>query len=136
MTSVDDRSRSRALLDSRLAAALTGSAMTIPLRPDRAAPVPLSAAQSRLWFLDRLGTSGPAHHVRLVLRLRGVLYMTALTGAGRDLAQRHEILHARIEERDTGPLTGVATADEVPVIVRDVEPSELDGTLAAESNRL
>ncbi|MGC4755547.1 amino acid adenylation domain-containing protein [Micromonospora trifolii] len=126
-------SRSRALLEQRLAAALATPTDTISRRADPSAPIPLTDAQSRLWFLDQLGTSGPAYHVRLALRLRGPLDRSALLGAVRDLAQRHEVLRSRIEVRGEAPVTIVGSADDVPLATREVAPDQVEAALAAES---
>ncbi|MEU2742358.1 amino acid adenylation domain-containing protein [Streptomyces sp. NPDC007095] len=134
-TTPDVQARSREILEQRLAAALAAPADTLPRRPDPSAPVPLSAAQSRLWFLEQLGTSGAAFHARLVLRLRGALDETALLGAVRDLARRHEVLRGRIEEHGGHPVTLVGDAADVPVLTADVPPAQWEAALAAESDR-
>ncbi|GAA4819213.1 amino acid adenylation domain-containing protein [Streptomyces ziwulingensis] len=134
--------RARALLDRRLAAALAGPAAPSPHRPGpppsrRPAPVPLTPAQSRLWFLEQLGVHGPAFHSRVVLRLRGTLDETALVEAVRDLARRHEVLRSRIEEPPgSGPVSRVGEAADVPVAVRaDLPPDRWEAVLAEETGR-
>ncbi|MFF4244890.1 amino acid adenylation domain-containing protein [Streptomyces sp. NPDC001822] len=134
-TTTDIRDRSRELLERRLAAALAEPAHTLPRRPDPASPIPLTSAQTRLWFQEQLGTSGSAFHARVVLRLRGSLDESALISAVRDLAERHEVLRGRIEEGGDGPVTVVGRAEDVPVLVEDVLPGDLDAVLAEESER-
>ncbi|MFF7646159.1 amino acid adenylation domain-containing protein [Streptomyces canus] len=69
--------------------------------PDQA---PLSSAQRRLWFLDRLEGSGAAYHVPLAVRLRGAgLDPDALTEALADLVARHEILRTVYPDLDGTP---------------------------------
>ncbi|MGC0335298.1 amino acid adenylation domain-containing protein [Streptomyces sp. SLBN-8D4] len=69
--------------------------------PDQA---PLSSAQRRLWFLDRLEGAGAAYHVPLAVRLRGAgLDPDALTGALADLVTRHEILRTVYPDVDGIP---------------------------------
>ncbi|MGW1541293.1 non-ribosomal peptide synthetase/MFS transporter [Streptomyces sp. NPDC002309] len=135
MTTGDAQARSRELLERRLAAALAKPADTLPPRSDRSAPIPLTSAQTRLWFLEQLGNSGSAFHSRIVLRLRGPLDEQALLGTVRDLAQRHEVLRSRIVERDGEPFTVVGSAADVPVVVEDVAPANLEAALAEESGR-
>ncbi|HEX2092175.1 MAG TPA: amino acid adenylation domain-containing protein, partial [Longimicrobiaceae bacterium] len=72
-----------------------------PIEPvDRTAPLPLSFAQQRLWFLEQLGGVGNAYHVRRRLRLRGELDHAALRRALERIVARHEAL------RTTFPLVG------------------------------
>ncbi|MFB7176086.1 amino acid adenylation domain-containing protein [Streptomyces sp. NPDC056257] len=77
-----------------LAALVDGADRARPaLRPqERPAQLPLSPAQRRLWFLDRLEGSNPAYHSAVAVRLDGPLDVGALRGALADLTGRHEIL--------------------------------------------
>ncbi|MFE9450309.1 amino acid adenylation domain-containing protein [Streptomyces sp. NPDC006739] len=61
-------------------------------RPRDAAPIPLSYAQQRLWFLSRLGGGNSTYTVPLAVRLTGPLDRTALEAALADLVARHEPL--------------------------------------------
>ena len=83
-------------------------------RPER---IPLSFSQERLWFIDRMGGS-VQYHVPAVLRLRGDLNVSALTGALQDIVNRHEVLrtiilddqgegYQQIMEKDSWRLTVV-----------------------------
>nr|WP_233434253.1 non-ribosomal peptide synthetase [Nocardia yamanashiensis] len=78
-----------------LAALVTGSsARTLPPlvpqpRPER---IPLSAAQTRIWLLNRLDPESPAYNMPFAVRLIGDLDLDALRAALADVMARHEVL--------------------------------------------
>ncbi|MFF6783531.1 amino acid adenylation domain-containing protein [Streptomyces sp. NPDC012510] len=75
------------------------------LRPvsERPARVPLSAAQRRLWLVERITGGGVAYNFPLVVRLRGELDLDALRAAVSDVTDRHESLRTRFSEEDGEP---------------------------------
>ncbi len=62
------------------------------VRVDRAAALPLSFAQERLWFLAHLDDSGSTYNIPLALRMRGALDVAALEQSVREIVRRHESL--------------------------------------------
>ncbi|MDJ0837343.1 MAG: amino acid adenylation domain-containing protein [Acidobacteriota bacterium] len=71
----------------------------IVLEEPRGDNLPVTAAQRRLWVLDRLGAGG-AYVVRQNLRLRGPLNIGALESSLADLQRRHPILTAHFHLED------------------------------------
>ncbi|HEX3529114.1 MAG TPA: amino acid adenylation domain-containing protein, partial [Thermoanaerobaculia bacterium] len=60
-------------------------------RTDRAADLPLSFAQERLWFIDQL-EGGSLYNVPVALRMSGPLSVAALARTLAEVVRRHEVL--------------------------------------------
>ncbi|GAA2109262.1 amino acid adenylation domain-containing protein [Streptomyces synnematoformans] len=109
-------------------AARTGSgqpaAAPLTRRPD-GEPAPLSYAQQRIWFVERLGSAGDAFHIPCTLRLTGDLDVPALRRSITHLMRRHEVLRTVSEERDGVPWARVVEppADVLPTV--DVTEEEV-----------
>ncbi|MEU3416032.1 amino acid adenylation domain-containing protein [Streptomyces sp. NPDC006658] len=87
-------------------------------------PLPLSFAQQRLWFLDRLAPGATDYLVPIALRLRGPLHRPALTAALAALAERHAVLRTRYEERDGEPVQLVDPGARIPLTERTATEQE------------
>ncbi len=74
------------------------------------AAAPLSYAQQRLWFLDRLAPGSPAYNVPSAYGLAGPLAPAALAAALAEVVRRHRVLRARFVERDGEPRLEIAEA--------------------------
>ncbi|WP_353507209.1 amino acid adenylation domain-containing protein [Gordonia sp. ABSL1-1] len=98
-----------------LAGAVSGRDRTItrlrPMpRPDR---LPLSTAQSRMWFINQFDTASAAYNIPLGLRITGGLDVGALRAAIIDVLERHEVLRTIYPSDDAGPYQLVLDLDSV-----------------------
>ena len=89
-------------------------------RIPRTAPLPLTAAQKRFWFLDKIGESRSVPNISFHLRLEGLLDLTAMISAIKEILGRHEALRMRIGERDGEPYPDIAATPEDMVTVTDL----------------
>ncbi|BAV99524.1 non-ribosomal peptide synthetase [Lysobacter enzymogenes] len=67
-----------------------------------AGPAPLSYAQQRLWFIDRLSGNSRQYNIAMPIAIQGRLDADALTAALRTIVQRHEVLRTVYREDATG----------------------------------
>ncbi|MEU8897416.1 amino acid adenylation domain-containing protein [Nocardia sp. NPDC048505] len=119
-----------ALLD----AGTGGAAQAPPLvRRERPERIPLSAAQRRLWFLNRFNETDAdgAYNIPVVLRLSGTLDVDALVRALHEVQRRHETLRTVFPERDGSPEQLVLDAEDaaVTLFVATVTPDEVEGAV-------
>jgi amino acid adenylation domain-containing protein len=92
-------------------AAAAASTMGAILPADRSAPLPLSWAQQRLWFLDRLDSAaGAAYHMPGGLRLQGQLDVAALHAALDRVVARHESMRTTFALEGDMPVQRIAPA--------------------------
>ncbi|MFJ8028860.1 amino acid adenylation domain-containing protein, partial [Streptomyces sp. NPDC096311] len=125
-----------ALLVERIGGAEASRPALEPAR--RPAEIPLSFAQQRLWFLNRLeGDSGAAYNMPIALRLTGALDQQALAAALGDVVARHESLRTVFPEGADGTsFQQVADATgAVPLPVEHVREEELATAVAARAAR-
>ncbi|MFD9661723.1 amino acid adenylation domain-containing protein [Rhodococcus sp. NPDC059968] len=81
-------------------------------RPER---IPLSLAQTRMWFLNQFDTSSPAYNIAMAFRLTGALDLDALPAAVSDVVERHESLRTRFPMAGDEPVQVIlSAADSVP----------------------
>src|SRR5579884_283942 len=65
-----------------------------PSQEKERGPAPLSFAQQRLWFLQRLEPESSAYNEPIAVYMRGKLNVEALTQTAREITRRHEILRS------------------------------------------
>ena len=87
-------------------------------------PLPLSPAQERLWFLDRMVPGSPVYNVSRELRLSGPLDVEALGRALTEVVRRHEALRTVYRETGEGPVQVVLPPEPVPLPVIEVPGDE------------
>ncbi|WP_142281688.1 non-ribosomal peptide synthase/polyketide synthase, partial [Mycobacterium kyorinense] len=90
---------------------------------ERPAVIPLSYAQSRLWFLDQLHGPSPVYNMSAALRLRGPLDADAFGAALADVVARHESLRTRFAAPDGIPQQLVVPAEQVDLNWQVVDAS-------------
>ncbi|WP_372507766.1 amino acid adenylation domain-containing protein [Mycobacterium barrassiae] len=96
-----------------------------PLRAvERPEVVPLSFAQSRLWFIDQLQGRSSAYNMPLAVRLVGPLDVGALGAAFADVVERHESLRTLITAPDGTPQQVVAEPERADFGWRVVDATE------------
>ncbi|WP_411143365.1 amino acid adenylation domain-containing protein [Streptomyces sp. x-80] len=133
-------------LQEQLRRRLAGGARTtadIPAVPRDGAPLPLSAAQRRLWLLHELDPDSTEYNSVAGLRLTGPLDTAALTGALRDLVARHEALRTVFDRVGDEPVQAVRAPYDVPLPLIDLaeqaDPAaareRLDAVVRAEVDR-
>ncbi|MCW8128235.1 non-ribosomal peptide synthetase [Microbulbifer halophilus] len=112
---------------------------TVPLRRSRHLPVkgphPLSAAQYRIWFADRIEGSNVLFNFPSLLHFESVVGVDMLRPVFETVIRRHLVLTARFEEEDGQPFQYFEPDLVVRIPVIDLE-SLPDDCTAAELERL
>ncbi|MDJ0732638.1 MAG: amino acid adenylation domain-containing protein [Nostocaceae cyanobacterium] len=95
--------------------------------------LPLSFAQQRLWFLDKLEPQNPAYNIMVGFRLTGQLNQSALEQSLQTIAQRHEVLRTTFAQDHSGnPIQIIHEFREIPLNIidlRDYQPEEREAQL-------
>ena len=86
-------------------------------------PLPLSFAQERLWFLDRLAPGNPFYNVPFAMRLTGSLNTASLKRSLDEIVRRHEVLRTTFPEVDGSPVERIAAVLDLPLETTILEPS-------------
>jgi len=82
---------------------------------------PISFAQQRLWFLDRLFPGTSFYNVPTVIRLSGVLNLKALEESFNEIIRRHEILRTNFGVQAGQPVQLVVPHSKVSLKISDLQ---------------
>jgi amino acid adenylation domain-containing protein len=111
-------------------------------RVPRDRELPLSFAQQRLWFLNRLEPDSATYNIPIALRLNGRLELGALTRAFSEVIRRHEVLRTQFSEENGRPIQVISPAQPVDLAIEDLSTFTADGSdsvlkrrIAEEANR-
>ncbi|ATB48289.1 non-ribosomal peptide synthetase [Corallococcus macrosporus] len=108
----------------RVALAARSEAMPGLHAQPRSEKRPLSFAQQRLWFLDRLQPGSTAYNVPLVLNLEGPLDVEVLERAFSELVRRHEVLRTTFPVQGEAPVQVILPAEALRIPVVDLRGQE------------
>ncbi|MGL5076195.1 MAG: condensation domain-containing protein, partial [Waterburya sp.] len=86
---------------------------------------PVSFAQARLWFLDRLKTGNPAYNISFAVRITGRLEVERLEGCINQVIGRQEILRTSFLTDDGKPVQVINPSLILSLSVVDVRESEV-----------
>ncbi len=91
-----------------------------PVSREARSALPLSFAQQRLWFIDRLEPGSAAYNLPLPLRLRGALDARVLARTLGEVVRRHEALRTVFDGAGAEPVQVVRPAAPVPLPAADL----------------
>jgi pristinamycin I synthase-3/4 len=94
-------------------------------RPER---IPLSFAQRRLWFIDKLHGTSSEYNMPGAWRLRGALDVEALQRTINTVIERHENLRVHFVEHDGEPFQEIAPVLRLALVA---EPARIDDIASA-----
>lgn len=86
----------------------------------RQGAIPLSFAQQRLWFMDKLVPNNPFYNVPAAVRLTGEVDFGALQKSFDEIVCRHEALRTTFAVVNGQPVQKIATAINVPIALLDL----------------
>ncbi len=105
----------------------------LPVR--RGGDLPLSSAQRRLWYLQKLDPDCAAYNIPAAYRIYGPLNAGALKAALNQIIERHESLRTSIVEIDGEPAQRILPAEGLPLPLIDLSETSAD-RVEAEVSRL
>ncbi len=102
---------------------------------ERPEVIGVSAAQTRLWFINRMDPASPTYNMPGAVRLGPDADVAALRAAIADVVVRHEVLRTTFGEVDGEPTQVILPVEQVSEeVLRVVGAPDLDAALAAEAS--
>ncbi len=92
---------------------------------------PASFGQQRLWFLDRLFPNSSCYNVVNVLRLTGLLNITALESSFNEIVRRHEVLRTNFDTVDGKPVQLILPELKISIPLIDLQSLPIGAREAA-----
>ncbi|MCC5616019.1 amino acid adenylation domain-containing protein [Nostoc sp. CHAB 5836] len=115
------------------------TAETIPslslTQVQKAEVYPLSFAQQRLWFLDRLEPGNPAYNISLAVNLKGQLEVTLLEQSLNEVIQRHETLRTTFSTVNGQSVQIIASSLKLSLSVIDYQNGAVQQLLTQQSQQ-
>jgi len=116
-TLLAERLKQQAVKKTQLKPAITARG------PEQAQTAPLSLAQQRLWFLERLQETGASNHIPVAYKISGELDASLLEQAINMVIERHEILRTSFfYDESHGPLQRIHPASPIGIKNINIEP--------------
>ncbi|MFB2837780.1 amino acid adenylation domain-containing protein [Floridanema evergladense] len=85
----------------------------------RKQPIPLSFAQQRLWFIDKLEADNCPYNVPIFWQITGDLKISVLEKSIREIVQRHEVLRTTFSVIDGSPIQVIHSSVQLSIQVLD-----------------
>ena len=124
-----------AFIEEKLKAVRTLSSPPLARRR-RAEKLPLSFAQQRLWFLDKLEPDNAFYNLASAISIKGTLNINALEQSFREVIRRHEALRTAFPTIDGQPQQIITEDARFTLPVTDLSHLQPGAKREAESNRL
>jgi amino acid adenylation domain-containing protein len=93
-----------------------------PIAPiERQGDLPVSFAQARQWFFDRLEGANATYNIPVALQLFGTLKVSALEMAVTEIIRRHEVLRTHFELVNDAPIQVISSNISIDIPVIDLQ---------------
>ena len=96
------------------------------IRVKRSENLPLSSAQTRLWFLEQLDAGNTAYNLPNFYQLNGHFNITAFEQAVTELVRRHEILRTNFQVVNGAPVQVIHSPQNIQIPIINLEGLKRD----------